>query len=47
MKNRIGIFVFYDASGRLDNYIEVLLKSFQKIFLKLIVLVNGKIENLS
>lgn len=41
---RIGIFVFYDATGVVDDYVEVLLKSMRKEVQKLIVVVNGVIE---
>lgn len=44
--NRIGIFVFYDAGGIVDNYIEILLDSLSEIIKKLIIIVNGKINPL-
>lgn len=44
--NRIGIFVFYDSSGHVDEYVEVLLNSMSVILKKLIIVINGKIEDL-
>lgn len=44
---RLGVFVFYDAYGQVDKYVETLLDSFQLIFSKLVILINGKIKSLS
>ncbi len=40
----MGIFVFYDKSGKVDTYVEVLLESILKILEKVIIIVNGEIE---
>ncbi len=40
---RLGIFVFYDASGIVDKYVEYLLESMQNIIQKLIIIINGTI----
>ena len=42
---RLGIFVFYDASGIVDLYIQELLKSLLSELNKLVIVVNGKITN--
>ena len=42
---RMGIFVFYDAIGVMDEYAENLLESIQREVQKLIVIVNGTIVN--
>lgn len=42
---RIGIYVFYDADGIVDNYIEYFLKRIYKNFKKILFVVNGKIQN--
>lgn len=42
---RMGVFIFYDASGILDEYVEVLLASMQFVLSKLIIVVNGNIES--
>ena len=43
---RMGIFVFYDAVGVVDDYAEVLLESMRKEVQKLIVIVNGTVESI-
>ncbi len=40
---RFGIFVFYDASGEVDGYVEALLESMGWLLNELIVIVNGKV----
>ena len=42
---RIGIFVFYDGKGTVDEYKIYLLKSLQPFLSDLIIVVNGFIEN--
>ena len=42
---RMGIFVFYDSQGCVDDYIEVLLHSLRDILQKIIIVVNGKVDN--
>lgn len=42
---RIGIFVFYDALGCVDDYVGVLLASMQKILEELVVIANGRVED--
>ena len=42
---RIGIFVFYDGKGTVDEYKFYLLKSLQPFLSDLIIVVNGFIEN--
>ena len=41
--NRFGIFVFYDASGIVDRYVEVLLQGLLPYLKKLVIVVNGDI----
>ncbi len=41
---RMGIFVFYDVSGTVDEYVEFLLNSMCGIIQKLIIMVNGTIK---
>ena len=38
---RMGIFIFYDEAGIVDEYIEVLLSSMQDILERLVVIVNA------
>lgn len=40
---RMGIFIFYDEAGIVDEYIEVLLSSMQDILERLVVIVNGNV----
>lgn len=42
---RMGIFIFYDEAGIVDKYIEVLLSSMQDILNRLLVIVNGSVQN--
>lgn len=42
---RMGIYIFYDAEGVVDEYIEYFLNSVYKDFEKILLVVNGKIEN--
>lgn len=42
---RLGIFVFYDASGIVDEYVEYLLKSMQNIIKKLVIIINGEVKD--
>lgn len=44
---RLGIFVFYDAVGIVDLYVEQLLESLQAQISKLIIVVNGNITDKS
>lgn len=44
---RIGIFAFYDESGYVDEYVEVLLNSIQNLIQRLVIVVSGKIEEKS
>lgn len=41
---RRGIFVFYDANGIVDEYVEVLLKSMEEILTNLLIVINGEIK---
>lgn len=41
---RMGIFIFYDASGLVDRYVEVLLRSMQEVLHKLVIIINGNIK---
>lgn len=41
---RLGVFIFYDASGIVDKYIEVLLNSMSGLIQRLVIVVNGKID---
>lgn len=43
--NRMGIFVFYDASGIVDQYVDVLLNSMNNILQDLVIVVNGRIKD--
>lgn len=43
--NRLGVFVFYDKEGIADRYIFYLLKALHKSFTKLIIVVNGFIND--
>lgn len=45
MKSRLGVFLFYDNEGIVDRYIEYLLKEIRNELDKLIVVVNGKIND--
>ncbi|MCM1047755.1 MAG: rhamnan synthesis F family protein [Clostridiales bacterium] len=42
---RMGIFVFYDASGIVDKYVEVLLDSMQEVLQRVVIIINGGIRN--
>ena len=42
---RLGIFVFYDAVGKVDLYVEKLLQSILPELNKLVIVVNGKLLN--
>ena len=42
---RLGVFVFYDASGIVDPYVEYLLESMKNIIQKLIIIINGEIKD--
>lgn len=42
---RLGIFVFYDASGIVDQYVQKLLESLLPELDKLVIVVNGKIAD--
>ncbi len=41
---RLGVFVFYDASGIVDPYVEYLLESMKNIIQKLIIIINGEVK---
>ena len=43
--NRLGVFVFYDKEGIADRYVFYLLKALHKSFTKLIIVVNGFIND--
>ena len=43
-KKRLGIFVFYDKDGIVDNYISYLLEETNKILSRLIIVCNGYIS---
>lgn len=43
--NRIGIFVFYDADGIVDKYVENLLKSLISELQELVIVINGSIQS--
>ena len=45
--SRMGIYVFHDVDGIVDTYIEYFLKNIYKDFKKLLLVVNGKIEEMS
>lgn len=45
MIKRLGIFVFYDAFGIMDSYVEVLLESVLLEVQKLVIIVNGNITD--
>lgn len=47
MTKRLGVFVFYDASGIVDDYVEELLKSLVDELNKLVIVVNGLITGMS
>lgn len=42
--SRYGIFVFYDSEGIVQNYVLWLLNSFQDVFSKLVIVINGHIR---
>lgn len=44
-KRRLGVFVFYDAEGIVDEYVTVLLESLKPMIDRLLILVNGKITD--
>lgn len=41
---RLGIFCFYDEEGIVDNYVEFLIKNLKVVLTKLIIVVNGTIN---
>ena len=43
--NRIGVFVFYDERGFVDDYVCYLLNSIQEIVKRLIIITNGIVKN--
>lgn len=43
--NRMGVFIFYDASGIVDRYVDVLLDSMRTVLRKLVIIVNGGIRD--
>ena len=45
--NRLAIFVFYDEDGIVDKYVEYLLLNLAKQVQRTIVVVNGKINDIS
>jgi rhamnosyltransferase len=45
--NRLGIFIFYDACGIVDQYVEVLLEGLLTVLNKLVIVINGNITNTS
>lgn len=42
---RLGIFVFYDKQGKVDRYIECLLKGIQEHLSRLVIVCNGLLED--
>lgn len=42
---RLGIFSFYDKDGRVDTYIEYLLKELNTVITELIIVINGKVDD--
>lgn len=44
---RIGVFAFYDARGRADAYVDVLLEGIMEELDRLIIVVNGKVDDTS
>lgn len=45
MVKRVGLFVFYDPDGIVDEYILFLLKDIQMELTRLIIIANGKLLN--
>lgn len=45
--DRLGIFIFYDASGIADEYVQVLLRGIRPELDKLVIVVNGTITDAS
>lgn len=45
VKKRLGIFVFYNAEGKVENYLTYLLDSMFGLFEKLVIVVNGILED--
>lgn len=43
--NRMGIFVLYDVSGRVDDYVCFLLNSMLEVVQRLIVIINGDVKS--
>lgn len=41
---RMGVFIFFDGQGIVDKYVEVLLDSMQEILQKLVIVINGEIN---
>lgn len=42
---RMGIFIFYDKAGIVDEYIEILLSSMQDVLDCLIIIINRSVRN--
>lgn len=42
---RYGIFVFYNEHGKVEPYVEVLLRSMRTILQELVILINGEIDS--
>lgn len=42
---RLSIFCFYDKEGKVDRYVEFLISSLKEISTKLIIVINGKVNN--
>lgn len=45
MSRRLGIYVFFDKDGIVDEYILQCLRDYKKVLLELIIIVNGKIND--
>lgn len=44
-KRRLGIFLFYDADGVVDDYVTFLLADLRRVLTELIVIVNGVVQD--
>lgn len=44
-KKRLGIFVIYNAQGKVENYVSCLLSSMYGLFSKLVIVVNETLNN--
>lgn len=44
-KRRLGIFLFYDAAGVVDDYVTFLLADLRRVLTELIVIANGVVQD--